>query len=232
MRKTRPRLLSAVSSSTLEAFYTFPRLTLCGLVYRNDPSAVASLLCPEERAIPQYGLPLVGVADQQTVSPGQPRGKDLTRILRTAITLEHRCYFYFYISTAPADKSESSPRQSCRHLAIVAPSARSACLSRGSHRQLATIMSMQASQHHAIVIAEQVASVFSVIGAFFIISTFLYDSKFRKPINRLVFYAAWGNLFANVGTLISRSGIELGVRTPLCQFQGLLIHWYGRCLRS
>ncbi len=87
-------------------------------------------------------------------------------------------------------------------------------------------MPMESSQHHAIVTAERVASVLSVVGACFIITTFLSDSKFRKPINRLVFYAAWGNLFANVGTLIARSGIELGVRTPLCQFQGLLIHWY------
>ncbi|KAJ9614626.1 hypothetical protein H2200_002763 [Cladophialophora chaetospira] len=87
-------------------------------------------------------------------------------------------------------------------------------------------MPIAASQHHAIETAERVSSVLSVVGACFIITTFLADSKFRKPINRLVFYAAWGNLFANVGTLISRSGIELGVRTPLCQFQGLLIHWF------
>jgi hypothetical protein len=86
-------------------------------------------------------------------------------------------------------------------------------------------MTLEASQHRAIEIAERVTSVLSVVGAGFIITTFLCDSKFRKPINRLVFYAAWGNLFANVGTLISRSGIELGVRTPLCQFQALLIQW-------
>jgi hypothetical protein len=87
-------------------------------------------------------------------------------------------------------------------------------------------MTLETSHFRAIETAERVASVFSVVGACFIITTFLSDSKFRKPINRLVFYAAWGNLFANVGTLIARSGIELGVRTPLCQFQGLLIQWY------
>ena len=88
---------------------------------------------------------------------------------------------------------------------------------------------MISSQYEAIETAERVTSVFSVVGAFFIITTFLCDSKFRKPINRLVFYAAWGNLFANVATLIARSGIAAGVTTPLCQFQGLLIHWYGSC---
>ena len=91
--------------------------------------------------------------------------------------------------------------------------------------QLATNMTIQPSQLHALVTAERVSSVFSVVGACFIIATFLSDRSFRKPINRLVFFAAWGNLFANVATLISRSGIVLGVRTPLCQFQAFLIHW-------
>ncbi|OQU98190.1 hypothetical protein CLAIMM_04011 isoform 1 [Cladophialophora immunda] len=87
-------------------------------------------------------------------------------------------------------------------------------------------MAITASQDHALVTTERVTSVFSVLGAAFIIATFLSDSKFRKPINRLVFYAAWGNLFANVATLIARSGIKLGLTSPLCQFQGFLIHWF------
>ena len=87
-------------------------------------------------------------------------------------------------------------------------------------------MSITPSETRAFEIAEKVTSVFSVVGAGFIITTFLLDSKFRKPINRLVFYAAWGNLFANVATLISRSGIKLGTTSPLCQFQAFLIQWY------
>ena len=89
-------------------------------------------------------------------------------------------------------------------------------------------MPMSESQANAVSIAERVASVFSVLGAFFIIGTFTFDRRFRKPINRLVFYASWGNLFANVATLISRSGIRLGVDAPLCQFQAFLIQWYIR----
>lgn len=81
------------------------------------------------------------------------------------------------------------------------------------------------SQARTLEVIEKVTSVLSVVGAAFIIGTFLLDSRFRKPINRLVFYAAWGNLFANVGTLISRSGIDLGVTSPLCQFQAFLIQW-------
>jgi len=86
-------------------------------------------------------------------------------------------------------------------------------------------MSLTESQASAVETAEKVSSVLSVVGAAFIISTFLLDTNFRKPINRLVFYAAWGNLFANVATLISRSGIRLGVTSSLCQFQGFLIQW-------
>lgn len=86
--------------------------------------------------------------------------------------------------------------------------------------------SVTPSQAHTLEVTEKVTSILSVVGASFIIGTFLLDSRFRKPINRLVFYAAWGNLFANVGTLISRSGINLGVNSPLCQFQAFLIQWY------
>ena len=84
---------------------------------------------------------------------------------------------------------------------------------------------MPETQAHAIEVAERVSSVFSVLGAAFIIVTFLCDSRFRKPINRLVFYASWGNLFANVATLITREGIKMGVDGPLCQFQAFLIQW-------
>ncbi|KAK7897252.1 hypothetical protein LTR67_005141 [Exophiala xenobiotica] len=87
-------------------------------------------------------------------------------------------------------------------------------------------MAFSASQLHAFDTAEKVASVFSVIGALFIIFTFLFDQRFRKAINRVVFYACWGNLFANVATLISRAGIGLGVNSSLCQFQAFLIQWF------
>lgn len=86
-------------------------------------------------------------------------------------------------------------------------------------------MAFSSSEMRSFDTAEKVASVFSVLGAMFIIFTFLLDDRFRKAINRLVFYACWGNLFSNVATLISRSGIKLGVDTALCQFQAFLIQW-------
>ena len=88
------------------------------------------------------------------------------------------------------------------------------------------IMSLTVEQLDAIAVVEKVSSGLSVGGAAFIISTFLCSSEFRKPINRLVFYAAWGNLFANVATFISRYGVKLGPHSSLCQFQAFLIQWY------
>jgi hypothetical protein len=88
-------------------------------------------------------------------------------------------------------------------------------------------MAFSNRQMHAVEITEKVCSVFSLLGTAFIIITFLSDKSFHKPINRLVFYAAWGNIMSNVATLISTSGIRLGPNGFLCQFQAFLIQWYA-----
>ncbi|KFY95953.1 hypothetical protein V498_03031 [Pseudogymnoascus sp. VKM F-4517 (FW-2822)] len=87
-------------------------------------------------------------------------------------------------------------------------------------------MGLSNSQLSAIQLAERVSSVLSVIGCLFVITTYLRFAAFYKPINRLVFYASWGNLATNVATIISRSGITAGVNSPLCQFQGFLIQMF------
>lgn len=78
-------------------------------------------------------------------------------------------------------------------------------------------------QFRAIEITERLTSTLSLVGTSYIIVTFLTSHAFRKPINRLVFYAAWGNIVCNVGTLMSRSGIHAGEGSALCQLQGFLI---------
>ncbi|KAK5627311.1 hypothetical protein RRF57_003026 [Xylaria bambusicola] len=78
---------------------------------------------------------------------------------------------------------------------------------------------------HAITIIERIGSVFSLLGCIFIIITFLTSSAFRKPINRLVFYASFGNMAVNVGTLIARSYIEDENSTG-CQVQAFLIQQF------
>ena len=90
------------------------------------------------------------------------------------------------------------------------------------------MMALTDSQLYAVQITERTTSVLSLLGAAFIITTFLTNKDFHKPINRLVFYACWGNLMSNIGTIISISGMESGVDGPLCQFQGFLIQMYGQ----
>ncbi|OBT66779.1 hypothetical protein VE03_04004 [Pseudogymnoascus sp. 23342-1-I1] len=87
-------------------------------------------------------------------------------------------------------------------------------------------MSLTNDQLGALQTAERVSSVFSVLGSVFVISTYLYSEAFHKPINRLVFYASWGNMATNVATLISRSGIAAGVTSPLCQLQAFIIQMF------
>lgn len=77
----------------------------------------------------------------------------------------------------------------------------------------------------AIENTERACSVLSLLGTTFIIGSFICNTSFRKPINRLVFYASWGNTMANIATLISRSGVYHGVTGPLCQFQAFFIQW-------
>ena len=86
-------------------------------------------------------------------------------------------------------------------------------------------MAFTTSQLYAIEISTRVATVLSLSGAVFIIASFLFDKGFQKPINRLIFCAAWGNVLTNVATIISRAGIE---QHGLCQLQGFLIQWLTR----
>ena len=87
---------------------------------------------------------------------------------------------------------------------------------------------LTAQQTLALEICTRTMSVLSLLGSCYIISTFLAFSFYRKPINRLVFYATWGNIMANVATLISTSGIPQDGQTltPLCEFQAVLIQWF------
>lgn len=88
-------------------------------------------------------------------------------------------------------------------------------------------MSLSDNQLAAITAAERATSILSVVGTTIVISTFLASPSFRKPINRVVFFASWANILTNVGTLISRTAIvqkEHG--EVLCRFQAFIIQWY------
>ena len=69
---------------------------------------------------------------------------------------------------------------------------------------------------------ERIGSCFSLLGCLFVITTFCCSKAFHKPINRLVFYASFGNMMTNVGTLMARSFITMP-NSVGCQFQAFLI---------
>ena len=94
------------------------------------------------------------------------------------------------------------------------------------------MMSLTDAQLESLVVAERASSILSLIGTLTIIALFLTSTHFQKPINRLIFYASIGNVLVNVGTLVSRAGIEAGLDSPLCQLQAFLIQMYATSLRQ
>ncbi|KAF2856948.1 hypothetical protein T440DRAFT_512933 [Plenodomus tracheiphilus IPT5] len=89
--------------------------------------------------------------------------------------------------------------------------------------------SFSEGQYRAIEVVTRTTSVASILGSFFILGTFAAFPFFRKPINRLIFYATFGNVMVNVATLISTSALPRPGATSasrLCEFQGVLIQWF------
>lgn len=85
---------------------------------------------------------------------------------------------------------------------------------------------LSASQTQALVATERVNSIISLLGIAFILLTYLFTPYFSKPINRLVFYATWGNLGSHIASLISEAGPDAGQTAPLCQFQAFLVQMW------
>jgi len=88
-------------------------------------------------------------------------------------------------------------------------------------------MSLSAGQLRAIEVTERICSCLSLLSSAFVIISFLWTRRFHTPINRLIFYASWGNAFTNVATLISMSGPLHGADSSLCQFQGVFLQWFA-----
>ncbi|KHN97529.1 G-protein coupled receptor [Metarhizium album ARSEF 1941] len=82
------------------------------------------------------------------------------------------------------------------------------------------------SQLVAISIMERACSAVSLLGCLFTIATFTCFRTFRaKPVNRLVFYASFGNMASNIGTLMSRAFLD-DLESFGCQFQAMLAQWF------
>lgn len=84
-------------------------------------------------------------------------------------------------------------------------------------------MPLTQAQVDALTVTERVVSVFSIAGIFFILLTFYFLKSFHKPINRLIFFASFGNLGMNIACLIAEDGIASGATSSLCTFQAFLI---------
>ena len=81
------------------------------------------------------------------------------------------------------------------------------------------------NQLESLETTERIASCLSLVGAIFIFVTFVSSPAFRKPINRLIFFASWGNILCNAATLISQAGVRAGQNARICQFQGFMIQF-------
>jgi hypothetical protein len=84
-------------------------------------------------------------------------------------------------------------------------------------------MALTSKQLEAISIAERVGGSLSLLGCAFIVATYCSSAAFRKPVNRLIFYASCGNIGAAVASLIGRDGILKGPDSALCLVQAFFI---------
>ncbi|KAL1961462.1 hypothetical protein VTO42DRAFT_190 [Malbranchea cinnamomea] len=82
------------------------------------------------------------------------------------------------------------------------------------------------AQLHAIESTERATASLSIASSLFVIMSFLGSDLFQTPINRLIFYATWGNILANVGELVGRSGLQMNEDGPLCDFQAFFLQWF------
>ncbi|QSZ32504.1 hypothetical protein DSL72_002082 [Monilinia vaccinii-corymbosi] len=93
-------------------------------------------------------------------------------------------------------------------------------------------MSLTHAQSVAIDATERTAAAISIIGNLFIILTFFYCASFDKPINRLIFFASWGNIGSSISCLVTNLGAaSLEDRhkfdeSPICQVQGFLVQMF------
>ncbi|KAK5662475.1 hypothetical protein OQA88_8386 [Cercophora sp. LCS_1] len=84
-------------------------------------------------------------------------------------------------------------------------------------------MALTEQELDAVVAIERICSVFSLMGCLLVIVTFSCSAAFRqRAINRMVFFATFGNMFTNVATLMTRSYTQ-SVDSFGCQLQSFLI---------
>jgi hypothetical protein len=93
-------------------------------------------------------------------------------------------------------------------------------------------MALMLLQLYAIQATERTASVLSLLGAAFIISTFFMNKEFHKLINQLIFYACFGNVMANIGNTHLHVRCYFRFGGAAVPVQGFLIQMYDPKVRA
>jgi hypothetical protein len=87
----------------------------------------------------------------------------------------------------------------------------------------AAMIGLSPEDAESIVTIERACSAISLLGCVFVLLTFAMSDAFRqRAINRMVFYATFGNMLTNVATLMTTSQTH-DVDSFGCQFQAFLI---------
>ena len=82
---------------------------------------------------------------------------------------------------------------------------------------------LSAEDAASVIAIERACSALSLMGCLFVLMTFSLSDAFRqRAINRMVFYATFGNMLTNVATLMTTSYTD-SVNSFGCQFQAFLI---------
>ncbi|QGA17825.1 hypothetical protein EYB26_005501 [Talaromyces marneffei] len=85
---------------------------------------------------------------------------------------------------------------------------------------------LTAGQIQALIVTERVNAVASILSIIFVVATYLFLPGFNKPINRLIFFASFGNLGSAVAALISENGPLAGESSALCKIQAFLVQMF------
>ncbi|KAG8630058.1 hypothetical protein KVT40_001677 [Elsinoe batatas] len=86
--------------------------------------------------------------------------------------------------------------------------------------------SLTPGQLQAITVTERVNSAISVASIIFIAVTYLTLPGFNKPINRLIFFAGFGNLGTCIAALIADAGPLAGQESSVCQAQAFIVQMF------
>lgn len=82
---------------------------------------------------------------------------------------------------------------------------------------------LSAEDAASVIAIERACSALSLMGCLFVLVTFSLSDAFRqRAINRMVFYATFGNMLTNVATLMTTSYTK-SVDSFGCQLQAFLI---------